>query len=150
MAATTLPDELESSGWREYHRFWHISILLVFLCVLMIISVFFFYSFFGIFGPTTVHCGGVTKGRVGCCSCSCNDVWQVTCDTWHVTLDRLQVTGDRWQVTGHKSFFLIPPLSFFFSSSWQWWYYLHRSWDSVSPVCGNFSTDDFSNRNSLC
>ena len=62
--------------------------------------------FFGIFGPTTVHCGGVIKGRVCCCGCSCNDMWRVTCDRWHMTCDTwqltgdmLQVTGDRWQVT---------------------------------------------------
>ena len=28
--------------------------------------------------------------------------------------------------------YLDPPIRFF--SSWQWWYYLHRSRDSVSPV----------------
>ena len=42
-----------------------------------------------------------------------------------------------------KIIFLIPFIKFF-SSSWKWWYYPHRSKDSVSLVCGIFYPSNLS------
>ena len=35
-----------------------------------------------------------TKMKVWCCGCSCNDMWQVTCDRWHMACDTWHLTLD--------------------------------------------------------
>ena len=55
MVKTTLPDGLETSGWRAYRLFWHISRLFWVFAFWMIFSVFKKNGFWGILGPPGNH-----------------------------------------------------------------------------------------------